>query len=1264
MSHSESPEQGSRLERKGPSRTGEHMTSAQESKIQGVTDVENKPDIEKELHLSYLVDTLVDNIIHLQPDDQTCKTILMFLPQWLLLFAMRGHYQAKTPTEVDLWLFVEKNHQHINDSVKQNLLAQNGIPSIQSPMASIGHDILQIRTQRTQENLDAVGRSLEDAAGDDHAPSLAAQLSKLQLHQPAEARQHPTSSNTERRDSGIRSSDQPAFSLLETEAFQWLLAKLRSEMLLVSPEEKVIEVIRNDITDHILMRHSPGGFGLNSYHEILFTMDWDVITFLAEQNYMYPAKHSISVERVITITGTRNDGQALTLAQYLTQTWPSMGAIMLRVVKDAVAGGTGLVEIPSSLPGEILLFPSIERQKFRLVVIGDASFVAEAGEVLAWIGAALRTSPYSDRLAYCSPVITWLDTFNCSIDFRIEEIPQQTIPSNGQCWHRMFKNAVIVKGFPIRRKLEARVGLEIPLNVMAGLVRTKRIEQFDGRHFIKGFSAMLVPTKRSGDIIIWHYVYKQDGSYISYLDASGANYEHVETVDVETSRHIVGWCMEAVIHAGSPEAKPVDGSDLPNSQPGGLFSKFAISPGKHIMGGSPYMLGVKDTPIYISEDGYIPRLKWISKKFVLLWDEADKRGWLVNGTTALLHLVRASLDHDSEDEFKSAFLFRKELLQESEHPYKTNSATHVLINEDNRKLPIYRNRDGHIQFEDRVEYMHSVLERLINYQLSVSRDIKELESHPRRNLEGWDLRDLATNVDPLLSRVARLATEGKGWVDFVRATHTITLFGSGFGDLIQATSTNQCKYWSQLPKNRYYLAVAVQDLRQILKLHGNAHASSVEIAKGLIWHSPGELFASCLCKSALTKDHCDPVQTFFPTNLAAKLLPRDSLPLDNHGAYIFGYNPLFDWNWGDTGDPQEGGSNVPLQPFEQAADNDDTRTKSPSSIEDSTTQNLSVSSSITSLSFETSIPAAQDHIQRQYTVGIICPLPKEFMAIRILLDEIHEAIHTAKEDTNHYILGRIGCHNVVATCLPSGEYGTNSAAITASGMKSSFPKVRFCLLVGIGGGVSSDKSDVHLGDVVVSHPERNLPGVIQYDLAKALQNNIFELTGTLRPPPRVLLGAISHLKSDPMADESFVKYLKDIEDCRNEYRRPVQDQDHCSENRPEVHYGLIASGNLVIKDIQTRDRIAREYGAICFEMEAAGVMNVLPCLVIRGISDYADPQKNNVWQKYAAAAAASYAKLLLSVVKPLEDAEERRLTESRKRKSSPAELSSRKIKKI
>lgn len=65
--------------------------------------------------------------------------------------------------------------------------------------------------------------------------------------------------------------------------------------------------------------------------------------FLGEQNY--PAKHSDSVEHVITITGTCDDGQALTLAQYLTQTWPSIGPIMLKMIKNVICFGTDHVQV-------------------------------------------------------------------------------------------------------------------------------------------------------------------------------------------------------------------------------------------------------------------------------------------------------------------------------------------------------------------------------------------------------------------------------------------------------------------------------------------------------------------------------------------------------------------------------------------------------------------------------------------------------------------------------------------------------------------------------------------------------------------------------------------------------------------------------------------------------------------------------------------------------------------------------------------------------
>jgi hypothetical protein len=98
---------------------------------------------------------------------------------------------------------------------------------------------------------------------------------------------------------------------------------------------------------------------------------------------------------------------------------------------------------------------------------------------------------------------------------------------------------------------------------------------------------------------------------------------------------------------------------------------------------------------------------------------------------------------------------------------------------------------------------------------------------------------------------------------------------------------------------------------------------------------------------------------------------------------------------------------------------------------------------------------------------------------------------------------------------------------------------------------------------------------------------------------------------------------------RQEARQPRE-----SERDVVVHYGTIASGNQVMRSAAERDRVSAELGGVlCFEMEAAGLMNSFPCLVIRGICDYADSHKNKQWQP-AAAAAAAYAKELLSVIPP------------------------------
>ncbi|UKZ96879.1 uncharacterized protein TrAFT101_011654 [Trichoderma asperellum] len=80
---------------------------------------------------------------------------------------------------------------------------------------------------------------------------------------------------------------------------------------------------------------------------------------------------------------------------------------------------------------------------------------------------------------------------------------------------------------------------------------------------------------------------------------------------------------------------------------------------------------------------------------------------------------------------------------------------------------------------------------------------------------------------------------------------------------------------------------------------------------------------------------------------------------------------------------------------------------------------------------------------------------------------------------------------------------------------------------------------------------------------------------------------------------------------------------------PAIHLGAVASGDTVLKSGRDRDEIAQKEGVIAFEMEAAGIWGEIPCIIVKGVCDYADSHKNKQWQDYAAATAAAAAKALL-----------------------------------
>jgi nucleoside phosphorylase len=295
------------------------------------------------------------------------------------------------------------------------------------------------------------------------------------------------------------------------------------------------------------------------------------------------------------------------------------------------------------------------------------------------------------------------------------------------------------------------------------------------------------------------------------------------------------------------------------------------------------------------------------------------------------------------------------------------------------------------------------------------------------------------------------------------------------------------------------------------------------------------------------------------------------------------------------------------------------------------------------------------------TVAIFCALSYESVAVKYSLDEEFECrTKTAGPRKYIYSFGRIGDHKLVIA-RPS-QMGTVKAAQCAATVCQQFPNVRFALMIGIGAGIPSPpQRDIRLGDIVVSIPRDGHPGVVEYDFGKYELDGTFVLKGSLDKPPPILIGADGALEEDELMGRSPVwKILKAITkkpgyarcasddvlfaeefhhvskggDCSNceasVEKKTVTRAERDKTGLPVVHRGLILSGGGVVKNPEDRNRLRRGYNeALCFEMEAAGIMDEIPCLVVRGICDYADTHKQDGWHHYAAAVAAAYGKAIL-----------------------------------
>ncbi|KAI1395613.1 hypothetical protein F4819DRAFT_477925 [Hypoxylon fuscum] len=756
------------------------------------------------------------------------------------------------------------------------------------------------------------------------------------------------------------------YTILQTSAYKSLYVSVLNMVKLKAPGTEDAQTrIRQRILE-ILDRQSSSDFTQRGWRQaytkftIVFQAPW-ISKFFETQYYeYYGASTQVALENVVVLTGTSHQAWATTCLEYVQSVWPESGIQVLNLHKDLfrypgqACNCTLFDEFDQTqLVGKI----SPDETSYTVSITGTARSIADVIEQLVWLNTSLSSMTLNKGIlcqfpsceVYAQPPSPADAVRICWPTCAALEVVQSPVStaSAGDCWTNMFNNPVLVKGYPIPRRLDRDSGLEIPLSLMTNLVNAKKISMFSGHILIKGYSTILVPTKQHENFVFWHMIFNEDGSHISYADsrvkALLEEYpRNLSIGDLETARHILGWCANVKNCTGARDANyEIGWSRLKQPGPGCAFEKITIVGGMFVTGGISATIGKKDKAVHIKfRDDYTMRLKWIAKKFVVLYDVQERRAWLVDGASALLHLVRASLKHDSSDAFRSLFIYKDSALREASQPYTGKAASiSVLTDWQNINLPLYAKPDSSREevsinetgmrasilsstktnycLKDRIENICDVLEQIMAHQADTSTQDGvgfKIRCSARRQLEGFDFMDVAADEDPLWPRVATLRASGKGWVDFTRTLHAITLFGTGFGDLIQpakgkAIECTRCGANVEVPKGQDYLAVCVSEIQDILQKRGSENTSPWRLVDDIYWHAPDKTFEPCHCTEDNTPKH-DRVQVLLPATFP-KLWGRgfkspSNLALTPKGAFLFGHSWRFPLKWNDQGVPEEG----------------------------------------------------------------------------------------------------------------------------------------------------------------------------------------------------------------------------------------------------------------------------------------------------------------------------------------------------------------------
>ena len=288
------------------------------------------------------------------------------------------------------------------------------------------------------------------------------------------------------------------------------------------------------------------------YH-LCTKLDWSPLCAVSDDEAQESSTWTLS--GVITLCGDESEGHATTCEEYVKCMWPHFGPALTQCMQGAASSEFGTFSV---MQKDIQLTVDCTATRTVVDAHGPAVALLEIFECAAWLGAACRSSQESQgvfikTLAHSGygGFLSFDVTYACSTT----ALYSHQAPDSA-CWQDMFKNPVMAVGYPVPLRGAYEQGLEMSMPLLTTLGQTYWATSFNG-FLLKGYNSIMVPVKRIGDSVIWHFKVRKDGDRMPYTDGhqTSSAFRCYSDAIFPGARHFVGW-THAESTAGKLETLP------------------------------------------------------------------------------------------------------------------------------------------------------------------------------------------------------------------------------------------------------------------------------------------------------------------------------------------------------------------------------------------------------------------------------------------------------------------------------------------------------------------------------------------------------------------------------------------------------------------------------------------------------------------------------------------------------------------------------------